>query len=214
MMAIPTVIVVRHGRTDLNKPNQMRGWTNVALNKAGIREAKETAYEINEEWTVKKIYTSDLKRAIQSAEPLEKLSEVEVVRTKALRPWDGGELVGKHIPDLQSKLRFYIENQTKAPKGGESMESFIARLLPFVSSTLDEAEAGTSPIALVTSIRPIEVILGWIDNGMSENIDKDRLEAKKDTVGPSGVVVLRYLKKRWTSSIWKEATPVKQEGKS
>lgn len=213
-MAIPTVILIRHGETKLNKPGMMRGWTDVPLDSKGLEASKSTANEVAKEWPIAKIYSGDLKRQKQSAEFLAEATKLKPEYTKALRPWNGGELVGKYIPDLGAKLKHYVENKDAKPKDGESMNDFLDRLLKFMSKVFDEAME-TTPIAVITSIRPVEAIVGWVEAGMNGSIDNDHLETKKELVGPSGVVELTSKRKKddWSFKVWKESKP-KQEGKS
>jgi broad specificity phosphatase PhoE len=213
-MAIPTIILLRHGETDLNKPGMMRGWTDVPLDSTGLKQSKESAKVVAQEWPIAKIYSGDLKRQIQSAEFLAKETGLKVEKTEALRPWNGGELVGKYVPDLGTKLKYYIEHKDEKPKDGESMNTFLDRLLGFMAKVFDEATS-TTPIAVVTSIRPIEATIGWIEAGLNDGIDDDKLEAKKETVGPSGIVELQSKRKKddWTFKVFKANKP-KEEGTS
>lgn len=212
-MAIPTIILVRHGETSLNKPGMMRGWTDVPLDSSGIKMARQTAKEVAKEWPVAKLYSGDLKRQVQSANFLAGETGLRLEERFSLRPWNGGELVGKKVSNLESKLRHYIDNPNEAPKDGETMNDFTNRLMQFMTEVFQEATY-TSPIVVVTSIRPIEAIIGYIEDSMRA-ISPERLEAKKETVGPSGVVVLTNPKKRddWKYKIWKANKP-RNEGQS
>jgi broad specificity phosphatase PhoE len=206
-MAIPTVVLVRHGETELNKQGMLRGWTDVPLDSKGQKEAAETGKEVAEEWPITKIYAANLRRVMQSTEPLEKDLGIKADFVQDLRPWNGGVLAGRKVPNIEEKIRYYINHPTKAPEEGEPMKEFLQRLLHFMSGVFDEANEADGPIAVVTSIRPIEAIIGYIEAGMNDTtINPDRLEAKKETVPPSGVVVLTNPKKRddWKVSIWKD----------
>ena len=203
-MAIPTIILVRHGRTKLNHSGMMRGWTDVPLDSQGIKESKESAEDVAKEWPVTKIYAANLKRVEESARPMEDSCGVKAKFVEALRPWNAGDLAGRKVDDLDKKIAYYVAHQTEKPKGGEPMTDFITRLLSFMHTIFDDAELD-GPVVVMTSIRPIEVIMGYLESGMKLPIDPERLKAKEETVGPSGVVVLTEPKRKykWQFKVWK-----------
>ena len=62
------LILLRHGESEWNKLNKFTGWTDVDLTKQGIDEAAFSGQQIlNEKITVDYIYTSFLKRAINTS---------------------------------------------------------------------------------------------------------------------------------------------------
>ncbi|OUX36973.1 MAG: phosphoglyceromutase [Candidatus Pelagibacter sp. TMED273] len=62
------LILLRHGESEWNKLNKFTGWTDVDLTKQGIDEAAFSGQQIlNEKITVDYIYTSLLKRAINTS---------------------------------------------------------------------------------------------------------------------------------------------------
>jgi len=195
--------MVRHGQTSLNKQQgTMRGWLNVPLTPEGHKEAQKVAMEIAKHFKLRKIYSSDLLRVRESAEYLKMATGVPITFTPSLRPWNGGELVGKVIPNLGQKLRYYIEHPNEAPKGGESMNSFVGRLLNFMAKVFDSVEMGESPVACYTSVRDIEAVLGWVEGGMTGKIDPTRLEAKKETVKPGGFTTIIKGAREWKEEIF------------
>lgn len=63
------LILLRHGESHWNLENRFTGWTDVELTNSGIKEAKEAGEKIyDEKIQIKTIYTSILKRAIQTTE--------------------------------------------------------------------------------------------------------------------------------------------------
>ena len=203
MAGKPTVVMIRHGSTELNnQKGTMRGWLNVPLTSEGHKEAQKVAMEVAQNFQLKRIFASDLLRVKESAEYLSKATGVPVGYTPNLRPWNGGVLVGKVIPDLDKQLQYYIEHLNEAPKGGESMNDFLSRLLGFMAKVFDHVEMGESPVACYTSVRPIEATLGWVEGGMTGKIDPTRLEAKKETVKPGGFTTIVKGPKEWKEEIF------------
>jgi len=61
------VVLLRHGESEWNKENRFTGWTDVALNESGIREAMEAGHILRREgYVFDMAFTSVLKRAIKT----------------------------------------------------------------------------------------------------------------------------------------------------
>ena len=203
MAFTPTIILVRHGSTELNeKKGTIRGWLDIPLDKKGMKEAKEAAQTVAIGWNPRKLYSSDLRRAEDSAKYIEGETHLTVNPKFGLRPWNAGKLTGDGADRIDEWIEHFVENPEESPTDGEPMQTFIDRLLNEISSIMLECESGTSPICVVTSIRPIEVIMGWLDAGMrGDQIDPERLKAKKDSVKPGGIVVLTKSRSNWSYKI-------------
>ena len=63
--------VLRHGQSVWNFENKFTGWTDVELNKNGIKEA-ENVGKIVKDLNINYVFTSNLKRTIQTAEIIQK----------------------------------------------------------------------------------------------------------------------------------------------
>ncbi len=61
------VVLLRHGESEWNKENRFTGWTDVALNENGVREAVEAGRTLSREgYVFDMAFTSVLKRAIKT----------------------------------------------------------------------------------------------------------------------------------------------------
>jgi 2,3-bisphosphoglycerate-dependent phosphoglycerate mutase len=91
------LILVRHGHTCLNVPGRderLRGWLDLPLDDQGLKEAAETGERLAN-YPVEAIYSSDLRRARQTAEVLRRRTHApRVTTTKELRPWNLGVFCG------------------------------------------------------------------------------------------------------------------------
>lgn len=88
------IYIVRHGETDLNSEKRCMGQRiDQELNSTGIKQAEELASKLD---TFDLIFTSPLKRAVQTAEIIsKKIGDVEILKRSELLERDFGSLSGK-----------------------------------------------------------------------------------------------------------------------
>ncbi|MER3329441.1 MAG: 2,3-bisphosphoglycerate-dependent phosphoglycerate mutase, partial [Candidatus Kapaibacterium sp.] len=80
------LVCVRHGQSKWNKENRFTGWVDIELSELGINEAKE-AGKLLKGYKFYKIFTSILKRAINTAEIISEVAgfeKIEMISNKAL----------------------------------------------------------------------------------------------------------------------------------
>lgn len=89
-----TLGIIRHGSTHWNKEGRAQGNSNIPLDQAGLSEAYKLAERLaTEKWNV--IYSSDLLRAKQTAEAIEKnVENIEIHLDPRLREVSGGQIEG------------------------------------------------------------------------------------------------------------------------
>src|SRR5690242_11799752 len=78
------ILLVRHGQSEGNAERRFGGHTATPLSPRGLRQAHITAQALASE-SITAIYSSDLRRAVQTAAPLSKLTGVPVIATEAFR---------------------------------------------------------------------------------------------------------------------------------
>ena len=88
-----TLLLARHGETDWNRDHRFQGHADPPLNDDGRRQAREFAEQIAGERIVA-IYSSPLRRALETAEIVGERLGLGVVRIDALREIDVGEWQG------------------------------------------------------------------------------------------------------------------------
>ena len=74
-----TILLVRHGHSATNQKGIFTGQTDVALSCIGIQQSALTAEFICKHYTVNKIYSSDLNRAVNTALPLAEKTNKEII---------------------------------------------------------------------------------------------------------------------------------------
>ena len=92
-MPVTKLFLVRHGQSAGNAEGRFGGHGPTPLSKLGMRQAEVTAKTLAKEG-VAAIYSSDLHRAVQTAEPLAKLLGLTVTATAAFRERHIGVLEG------------------------------------------------------------------------------------------------------------------------
>lgn len=78
------IILIRHGETEYNKIGKAQGQLDIPLNKLGFIQAKKVAQQLKNE-VIDVIYSSDLKRPLQTIRPLAKLKNLTIKTNKKLR---------------------------------------------------------------------------------------------------------------------------------
>ena len=92
-MSITRLYLVRHGQSNGNAEGRFGGHGPTPLSELGQKQAEATAKLLAKEG-VNAIFSSDLHRAVQTAEPLSKLTEIPIISTSAFRERNVGVLEG------------------------------------------------------------------------------------------------------------------------
>lgn len=85
--------LIRHGQSDGNAEGRFGGHGPTPLSKLGLEQAEKTAKVLAKE-RIAAIYTSDLLRAVQTAEPLAELLNLPIHKREAFRERNVGVLQG------------------------------------------------------------------------------------------------------------------------
>jgi probable phosphoglycerate mutase len=133
-------LLFRHGQTDWNLNHIFQGHTDIPLNQTGIEQAQFLANKIKY-WKPDVIVSSDLARAVYTAEHCRLNWKVPVVTSSELREMNLGEAEGLHRddvmklvgPDMWIKwLGHNEEDEAFGFPGGESKMEARLRVLNFL----------------------------------------------------------------------------------
>lgn len=102
-MPVTKLYLVRHGQSAGNAEGRFGGHSPTPLSELGKQQAKLTAQALAEE-KINAIYTSDLLRAAQTAEPLAELLDIPVIKTSAFRERNVGVLEGKTFDESKEEF--------------------------------------------------------------------------------------------------------------
>lgn len=123
------VYLIRHGETDWNKEARFQGRTDIPLNKKGKLQAKILSDYLSEE-DFDFIYSSPLKRAIETAYPLAKKLNKELIIRENWIELNFGEWEGLTVKEVHEKyplerdLWLYHTERGKIPKGESFREAY------------------------------------------------------------------------------------------
>ncbi len=92
-MAVTRLFLIRHGQSGGNVDGRFGGHSDTALSELGVAQAGATAKHLASE-RIDALYSSDLPRAVQTAEPLAELTGLELNKTYAFRERHVGVLEG------------------------------------------------------------------------------------------------------------------------
>lgn len=161
------LILLRHGKTVLNSHDdaeRLRGWMDVPLDEQGLREAEETAQRLTE-YAVAQIYSSDLYRARQTADAVERATGTGVTHTADLRPWNVGTLAGQRVKDILPILQQLERDPSLPAPGGECFLSFCERYLRQLEQLLEIAARSADHIIAVTHVRNLLAAPALLNGG-------------------------------------------------
>lgn len=122
------VYIVRHGESENNARKVWTGWMDVALTKKGRADAR-LARKYLKKVSFDKVYSSDLKRAVETAKVA--LPRCRYETSALLREINVGDLAGKPLPEIDEEKRAIIKKSGYETFNGESQESFNARVAEF-----------------------------------------------------------------------------------
>jgi broad specificity phosphatase PhoE len=167
------LILVRHGHTSLNIPGRderLRGWLDIPLDDQGLKEAAETADHLAD-YPVDAIYSSDLRRARQTAEVLRRRTHAaRVTPTKELRPWNLGVFCGQRVMDILPFLNLLNRHPDLAAPSGESFYQFYGRYSRRLTDLMNLALESPGCIVAVTHVRNVLAAQTVIEHGNPDHV--------------------------------------------
>ena len=133
--------IIRHGKTDMNSRMLMQGRSDHPLNETGITQAEEAAKRFADMGVkIDKVYTSPLRRAVQTAKKI--APHAEIVVDERLIEMDYGPYEGMDLrnpaPEVISFFMDFVN--VPAPEGMEPLPAIVKRLGAFLEEITEEAE--------------------------------------------------------------------------
>ena len=159
--------MVRHGQSETNLARKFTGWAQVSLTEQGFADARRAGAYLQGK-NFDRIYSSDLKRAIQTAQTA--IPGCEPIQLACLREIDVGDLSMRTFDECLAKYgEGYMEHRRAlnfVPFGGENQQMMKERIASFMRMLEEDpceqavafAHAGTLNTAL-------EYVVGGLDRG-------------------------------------------------
>lgn len=152
---------VRHGETAWNAERRIQGQVHdVPLNERGREQAREIAGTLSGV-RAGAIYSSDLRRAMETAEAIAEALGLPVIATPALRERHMGVLQGECYPDVRERLEAAWADPDLPLEGGESWRDAYDRVAGFLE-TLRSAPVARE-VVLVTHGGALNLALAYLD---------------------------------------------------
>lgn len=141
-----TLILIRHGETDWNNEGRYTGQSDVPLNARGLEQAGSLAKQLQGR-KIDVIYSSDLRRAHQTAEALAESSGTRILIDPRLREIHQGEWEGMLFKDIRASYSQAWEQRARdpllvAPPGGETVGQVRTRVLEALREILQQHPDG------------------------------------------------------------------------
>lgn len=145
------IVLWRHGRTSWNAERRFQGQTDIALDNEGIAQA-ERAAGLLVHLQPDRIVSSDLSRALSTAQALASLTELGVTVDPRLRETHAGEWEGLHRPLLMERfgdaVSRWASDSHARPGGGETRVEVADRMVQAIGEYLAELpDGGTLVVA-------------------------------------------------------------------
>ena len=132
------VWLIRHGETAWNVEKRFQGHLDVPLSPAGVGQAFRLAQRLSRSGlSFSALFSSDLRRAKETAEPLSALLGLPLQTTPLLREIDVGSLAGLTRQEAEAHHPEFFRRASADPwhtprPGGESMAGLARRLQSFL----------------------------------------------------------------------------------
>ena len=159
---MPTLHFIRHGETDWNAGRRVQGNTDVPLSARGREQAEELAARLAD-WPIGAIYSSDLRRALETARPLAERLGLEPIVDPILRERNFGAFEGLHDSEVEALLddpRTFWRDADTRPEKGESRREVWTRITSFLDKLLENPPA--DEIAIVSHGGPIRLAAAYL----------------------------------------------------
>jgi len=134
------IVAIRHGETAWNASTRIQGHTDIPLNEHGQRQAQLLAQALAQADTLDAIYSSDLQRALATAQALAEQTGARLVTHVGLRERAFGDFEGRSFAQIEQEMPEQAQLwRTRVPDwmppgGGESLLVMQQRVMATVNA--------------------------------------------------------------------------------
>lgn len=189
--------LIRHGQTDWNLEGRYQGQSDVPLNENGLTQAETLIEKLNGQ-AFAAIYSSDLTRARQTAEPVANELGLTVQIEPRLREINQGEWEGVLVDDIKARYAELWSQRTidpagVRPPGGETVGEVATRVYTALDDISRIFPTGqllivSHGLSIATAIcRAQNIPVGQAYTVIPENVQPVWMEWKLDEEPASGL---------------------------
>ena len=168
-------IMIRHGFSVANNEKRFAGHSDFPLTEIGRTQAERCAEALKDE-KIDAVYASDLSRAFDTALPIARAHNLEVIPHKGLREiyagkWEGHSFtwLDENYPDEYGRVWKTDIGMTK-PDGGESVAELYSRVIATLRNIAADNEGKT--LCVATHATPIRSVCTAAAGGKAEDMSK------------------------------------------
>ena len=155
------LLLVRHGITEYNSTRRVCGYSDIEMNTDGYRQVERLRDYLTGE-KIDAIYSSDLKRALVTAEVISSGYEGEIITCTELREMNYGQAEGLTFGEISSRypelatLFVNFDLRLKFPDG-ENFYGFVERTNKFLDRLNSHTPSET--VLIVSHSGPLKVLV-------------------------------------------------------
>lgn len=140
------LLLVRHGETEWNKEGRYHGVTDVELSEIGLEQARILSQRLAKE-KPDALYSSPLKRAMQTAQQIAEVHNLSIVPRDELRELNLGAFEGKKFRGVEDdgrplEVAWEAGDIDFSPPRGETLYQLHDRVAGFVSTLRERHSEG------------------------------------------------------------------------
>ncbi|MCY3953755.1 MAG: histidine phosphatase family protein [bacterium] len=151
-------MLLRHGRTDLNRRRLLQGASDLPLDDVGRRQAVEAGDYVRRHWKIDKVVSSPRRRARETV-ALAGFG-TDATTDDRLAEMDYGELEGTPVPVASGELfDAWSADPGYAPAGGESLTEVYERSVAAAKEIL--AASANQTVLMCSHANPIKAVVSW-----------------------------------------------------
>ena len=184
----PAVLLIRHAESVHGALGLTGGWTDAGLSEYGHQQARALADRLGTELAdvPVSLYSSDLHRCLETAEPLAAALGTPVLPVPALREHNNGVVAGRGQAEARARFpesfNTLWELDTRPFPGAETWREFYTRLAGFL---VQLPASGSLPVLVTHGGALMNAVAWWL------RLDLQTLTSSWFGAPPASITVLR-----------------------
>lgn len=171
------LVLVRHGESEWNAKGLWTGWTDIALDKLGHEQAKETG-RLLKGIDFDYAFTSTLIRTKQTLKDIENVigeKNIPIISTEALNERNYGKLTGKNKWEIEKEYgedRFLkIRRGWNEPiPGGETLKDVYKRVIPYYQTQIEPLLKAGKNVLIAAHGNSLRALIKYLEHISDEGI--------------------------------------------